>query len=293
MFLLRRFAATLCAICASLPALAQPALWTLQDDDTTVHLFGTVHVLPAHMDWRHRTIDAAFAEADTFCVETDVIGNIGEVLTYTMREGIFRGGERLSDHLTAQQEADLREIAEELGVLYQGLDVQKPWNALFSLSEAIATRSGMTSDHGVEMRLLPEARKTGKAICEMESPKDHVISIASLPLEVQLAALLSENDQYETAEQAVDAATENLKSTVQDWADGDVEALSKIDESDFGHPEFYEAILTRRNRNWVPRIEALLDEPGVKFVAVGAAHLAGPDSLVVMLRDLGYPVEGP
>lgn len=293
MVFLRYFTAAFCAFCAASAAFSQPALCTLQDDDTTVHLFGTVHVLPANIDWRHGDIDTAFGEADTFCVETDIIGNLGEVLQFTTREGLFTGDERLSDHLTDQQEADLRELAADLGILYQGLDVQKPWNALFSLSEAIARRSGMHSHYGVEMSLLPEAHETGKAICEMESPEEHVVSISSLPIEVQLAALMGENNAFETGEEAIDTAIADLKGTVADWAEGDIEALAAIDEEDFGHPEFYEAILTKRNRNWVPRIEALLDEPGVKFVAVGAAHLAGPESVVVMLRDLGYSVDGP
>lgn len=293
MVLFRYFIAAFCAFCAASAAFSQPALWTLQDDDTTVHLFGTVHLLPANVDWRHGDIDTAFDEADTFCVETDIIGNLVEVLQFTTREGIFTGNERLSDYLTEQQETDLRELARELDIFYPRLDVQKPWNALFSLSEAIAKRSGMHPHYGVEMRLLPEAQEAGKAICEMESPEEHVVSISSLPIEVQLAALMGENNPYQTAEEAIDVAIADLQSTVTDWAEGDIEALAAIDEEDFGHPEFYEAILTKRNRNWIPRIEALLDEPGVKFVAVGAAHLAGPESVVVMLRDLGYSVEGP
>ncbi|MGB3627242.1 MAG: TraB/GumN family protein, partial [Henriciella sp.] len=55
----------------------------------------------------------------------------------------------------------------------------------------------------------------------------------------------------------------------------------------------YEAIFLDRNKTWVPQIEAMLDEPGTVFVAVGAGHLAGPDSVITMLRDEGYDVEGP
>ncbi|MEO0722610.1 MAG: TraB/GumN family protein [Pseudomonadota bacterium] len=40
-------------------------------------------------------------------------------------------------------------------------------------------------------------------------------------------------------------------------------------------------------------MEALLDDPGVKFVAVGAAHLSGPDSVIEMLKERGHQVEGP
>jgi uncharacterized protein YbaP (TraB family) len=43
----------------------------------------------------------------------------------------------------------------------------------------------------------------------------------------------------------------------------------------------------------VPQIEALLDAPGTVFIAVGAGHLAGPDSVITMLRDKGYAIDGP
>lgn len=293
MTILRSIMAVFCAAAFALTARAEPALWTLSDEDTVVHLFGTVHLLPEDVDWRRPHVESAFADADTFCVETDILGNMTTVMQLTLREGVFSGDERLSDYLTAEQEQDLREIAAELGILYQGLDVQKPWNAMFSLSEALAVRSGMHAGLGVEMSLLPEAKAEGKRICEMESPQEHVYSISRLPIDVQLAALIGDADTYQSPTEAIDAAIEDLRNTVDDWASGNVEALGEISQDDFGHPDFYNAILTKRNQNWVPRIEALLDEPGVKFVAVGAAHLAGPDSVVVMLRELGYSVDGP
>ena len=59
----------------------------------------------------------------------------------------------------------------------------------------------------------------------------------------------------------------------------------------FGTQESYDTLLTTRNENWVPGIKALLDEPGTKLVAVGAAHLAGPDSVIKMLKDDGIKVQ--
>jgi uncharacterized protein YbaP (TraB family) len=87
-----------------------------------------------------------------------------------------------------------------------------------------------------------------------------------------------------------------LDLLVAEWADGDMDGIATLvaspDASGLGD-EAYEAILVRRNARWVPQIEAMLDRPGQIFIAVGAGHLAGPDSVITMLRQRGHTVEGP
>jgi uncharacterized protein YbaP (TraB family) len=55
-------------------------------------------------------------------------------------------------------------------------------------------------------------------------------------------------------------------------------------------PALYDAMIVKRNRNWVPKIEDCL-AAGHCFVVVGAAHLLGPDGLLAALREKGYAVE--
>ena len=40
----------------------------------------------------------------------------------------------------------------------------------------------------------------------------------------------------------------------------------------------------------LPRLEALLGEPGLTVVAVGAGHMLGPDGLIALLEASGHPV---
>ncbi len=53
----------------------------------------------------------------------------------------------------------------------------------------------------------------------------------------------------------------------------------------------YQRLLVERNKNWMPKIEALFTRRGRALVVVGAAHLVGPDGLLAMLRSKGYIVE--
>ena len=43
----------------------EPAVWTLADEDTTIYIMGTVHLLRPELDWRSDEIDTALNEAGT------------------------------------------------------------------------------------------------------------------------------------------------------------------------------------------------------------------------------------
>jgi hypothetical protein len=85
-----------------------------------------------------------------------------------------------------------------------------------------------------------------------------------------------------------------LAKMVNAWAAGDAARLEQIlIEEDFREmPEIYQALLVRRNANWAKRIDQIMkDEPGTFFIAVGAAHLIGDDSVIEMLRPLGHTTQ--
>ena len=51
-----------------------------------------------------------------------------------------------------------------------------------------------------------------------------------------------------------------------------------------------EAMLYKRNDDWIPKLQELFAEKDA-FVAVGAAHLVGPRGVLTSLKKLGYTVE--
>src|SRR3954471_23606807 len=75
--LLHRLFAPFAAMLALSPAsaattAARPALWAVSDADTTVYLFGTIHLLPDNYQWRTPKFDQAMASAQELIVETIV-----------------------------------------------------------------------------------------------------------------------------------------------------------------------------------------------------------------------------
>ena len=57
-----------------------------------------------------------------------------------------------------------------------------------------------------------------------------------------------------------------------------------------GIPELRQALFVGRNARWSDRIADAIAQGNRPFVAVGAAHMAGPDGLPAMLAARGYTV---
>jgi uncharacterized protein YbaP (TraB family) len=72
-----------------------------------------------------------------------------------------------------------------------------------------------------------------------------------------------------------------------------VDAIAALENSDMRnkYPVLYNTLLTERNRRWAQQVAQMLDSHQTVFVAVGAAHLAGPDDVQAQLQKLGIAVE--
>jgi uncharacterized protein YbaP (TraB family) len=84
-----------------------------------------------------------------------------------------------------------------------------------------------------------------------------------------------------------------LTELIDAWKTGDVEHIARIEDEDMRQqsPALYQRLLVERNQAWASKIAALLKQPGTTFIAVGAAHLAGPDSVQAQLQKLGIEVQ--
>jgi uncharacterized protein YbaP (TraB family) len=264
-----------------------PVMWKMADEDTTIYLFGTVHLLPSDVVWRSDRFDAAFQGADKIYLETDATSPEGmKKLQELMQEAaFFSDGETLETVLTETQYETVSNAAKKIGVPISAMSNAKPWFASLQLSMVQIMKSGYDPNSGVEMVLTEGAKGTGKSFGFLETPEFQLSVLSGAPLNEQIEGLMF------TAK-TLDSGTELLDLLVDEWADGDIAGLSALmgEPSMFGSQEAYDALIKSRNQNWVPLIEDILEEPGTKFVAVGAGHLAGPDSVVKMLRDKGHDV---
>ncbi len=267
-----------------------PALWTLSDEDTTIYIFGTVHLLKPELEWRTPEFDAALASIDTLYTEADVLSPDAqaEAQTLVMDLGMLDGGETLTAILDDAEEKEVMEALDIVGLPMAALDPMEPWMASMTLNQVAVMQQGYTPGAGVESVLIGEAQAAGKELAYFETIEEQLNFFANLPDEDQVDFLVAIAELIEDEPDVLDRL-------VAEWAEGDVQGLGDMmaDPGAFGSQRVYDVLLVERNRNWIPQIEAILEEPGTVMVAVGAGHLAGDDSVIAMLRDKGYEVTGP
>lgn len=268
----------------------EPAVWTLADEDTTIHFIGTVHFLRPDLDWRSEAVDQAIAEAGTLVFEADVMSPAGAraFTEFTGEHAYFNDGQQLTSLLDEAERQELQEALDYLNLPLGAIQTFRPWYAAVNLSILQMQKDGFDPQSGVEQVLEREARAAGKSFAYLETVDEQLGRLARLPDEVQVEFLISSAESLEEGAGFLDVL-------VDEWKDGDVNGLAALmsNRDMMGPDAVYDALLKDRNMAWVPKIEAMLDQPGTVLIAVGAGHLAGEDSVIKMLRDDGYKVEGP
>ena len=262
-----------------------PALWVVKDADSTIYLFGTIHVLRPETRWESAKVTAAFNSASDIWFEISNPDDVAALIPLIQRYGVSPATP-LSSLLTPTELNELNTAAQSIGASAAQLDVFRPWYVGLTLSLAPLKKAGYDPNSGVELTLKTRAEAAGKPMHGFETLDKQVLLLANLPQDIQLEFLRSTLKDFD------DAGTE-LDAMVAAWAAGDVAALDRVTNEDMKAeaPEIYKALLTDRNAGFADQIQTLLAGSGTAFVAVGAAHLAGYESVQSMLAARGIDVE--
>ena len=266
-------------------ATGRPALWQVTDRDTTIYLFGTIHLLPKDYAWRTTTFDKAVAGSQTLVVETIVDTAKPQALANELARLGFRAGlPPITTRVPVAKSALLEGAIAKTGIPRPAFDRMETWAAAFMLLGTQFKDLGLTGEAGVEAVLRGSFTQAGKPVDQLETNTEQLSMFDTLPESAQRALL-------EGAIDSPAAMRTQFQEMLAAWARGDVAAIGKTFNEDLsGSPELREALLKRRNVNWSNWVKRRMAAPGSVFLAVGAGHLAGADSVVAMLQRDGYSV---
>ena len=269
------------AASAAASAPARPAMWRVADEDTTIYLFGTIHTLPKGKEWRTPAMESALASADELVLEIANVDDPMAMAGVMMRLGMSPNLPPLRERVPEARRAALDEIVKASGVPAAALDRFETWAAALTLFAVTLQRMGLDPELGVENRLTAQWKPGGKPIRGLETVEEQFGFFDRLSEASQRAFLVSVLDPAEEA-------SKEFAAMLDAWSRGDEKAIARtFDDEASMSPELREALLGKRNAKWAQWLDDRLDRPGTAFVAVGAGHLAGRDSVQAKLKARG------
>lgn len=260
-----------------------PALWKVADEDTTIYLFGTVHALPKDVDWFRGPVAQALASAEVLVTEIPPgVLQAPETQAAFLGRGLLPEGQTLRAMLDPEQRAIFESALTKLGLPAAALDRLEPWMAALTLATVPLLKAGYSPEAGVEAaveaKLGPKVKRAA-----LETVEEQIKLFDEMPQQTQIAYLVSVAER-------LDKVVSGLNAMVAAWAGGDAERLAALMNEELTDPALAERLLFARNRNWAQWVAERLESPGTVFVAVGAGHLAGANSVQAYLARGGLAV---
>ncbi|MGV6820798.1 MAG: TraB/GumN family protein [Parvularcula sp.] len=263
-------------------------VWKTGDEDTTIYLMGTIHILNPEITWKNETIENAWEAADTVFFEADVTSPdaMNAAAALITQHGLNPPGVTLSSYFTEKERTQINEMLASLNITLEMLNPLRPWLAGVQVGNLAIASIGGSPESGIEMILSAEADKAAKTKRYFETLEEQITILADGDDKDQARLLLDGMKDLKDPEAF-------FAELIGAWYHGDDTALDAllVDAMDDA-PNVAEALLFNRNKNWANQLDAVIrNEPGTFFVAVGAAHLVGGKSVQHQLSAHGYKTE--
>jgi uncharacterized protein YbaP (TraB family) len=258
------------------------ALWELHGKHNTVYILGSIHVLRQSDYPLAPEVLNAYGKASSILMEINLADMDPQRLqTELLASARLPEGKTLAGIMGDQRYKHAQALAQEVGIDLGIFDAFAPWFAAEAISQMQLLQLGFQPKSGVEMFFLERARADGKSVAGLETVHDQIALFEALPIESQADYLVS------SLEEAHDLPKE-VNAMVHAWANGDTKWFAEQMKSELGRdPVLYESVLVARNRKWVPKIEALLNDDKNYLVIVGTGHLVGQGSVIALLKKDG------
>jgi uncharacterized protein YbaP (TraB family) len=258
------------------------SLWELHGRHNTVYVMGSIHVLRAGDYPLAEPMLDAYTKAGSLVMEVDLHDlDSGDLQSDMLAGAALPEGRTLRDVLGSQRYSHAAELARGIGVDLSLFDRFAPWFAAQAISQLQLAQLGFDPKAGVDMYFLGRAQTDGKSVEGLETVQDQIALFVAMSWDAQADYLV------ESLEQAHDLPAE-VNDMVNAWQHGDVAWFDTQIREELGRdPDLYQSLLAARNRKWVPKIEALLNQDRDYLVIVGTGHLVGRDSVIDLLKKDG------
>jgi hypothetical protein len=267
-------------------AFSKSCLWEVKTTSTRVFLLGSLHVLKSSAYPLAPEIERAYASSQKLVFETDLDAMMDSSVQAKMMElGLYPEGQDLFQNISGTTRKNLETKLQELGLPLAYFGRFKPWFLAVTLTTMELQRLGFNPLYGIDLHFYTKAKADEKELAYLES----------VEYQLNLLGKMNAEDQKSFLDQTLkdlDISAQLADNMMTAWQNGETDDLYELLFKSFeNHPGIENRLLTRRNMDWLPRIEKMLKTSEVTMVIVGAGHLIGPEGLVELLKQKGYTVK--
>lgn len=258
-----------------------PLIYEIASADGSVEgwMLGTIHALPEGTEWRTPAIGKVIDTADVLVVEIADLDGGGEGASVFASLSQTPGLPAIADRLPPDLRPRLAGMIDRGGLDGTGFATSETWAAAIMLARVDATGDPA---QGVDRALIDAFE--GRPLRELEGMRAQLSIFDRLPETAQrtmLASVVRESER----------TREDPERLQRAWLAGDAATIEQSTREGFlADNVLREALLTGRNRRWAEAIAPMLAEPPRPLIAVGTAHLVGPEGLAALLEARGYRV---
>jgi len=274
---------------AKSPAVQQTqnsCLWSVQAQSNKFYFLGSLHVLKQDAYPLSAAIGNAYADSQKIVFETDIAAMHEPTMQAKMLElGLYPEGQNMFQNLGAGTRQMLEKKMVELGLPLEQFLRFKPWFMALTLTTLELQKLGFNPLYGVDVHFFNKATADGKEIGSLEPVAYQLNLLGKMDKQDQNAFLTQTLKDLELVDQLAG-------DLVKFWKAGDGKNLHALLYKSFkDYPDLHDRLLIQRNKNWVEKVETLMQENKNVLFVVGAGHLVGPESVVDLLRKKGYQVK--
>lgn len=256
-------------------------LWKISGNglEKPSYLYGTMHaVCETNIDGK---VMKAFDETNQLYLEIDMDDPNFQA---TMMKGLVMPDGKTISSLISEEDSKILDafLQENVGYSLKMINTFKP----IMVSSLYIPKLLGCDMKAVDVELMKISVDQKEAVYGLESIEDQFNAFDKIPYSVQVEELMKaaknnlEKDKEEMQKMLAVYKSENIEEMLTMSKESDNKLMT----------DFEEDLLIKRNQNWIPVISKVVkDNP--TFFGVGAAHLAGENGVIKLLRKQGFKVE--
>lgn len=268
--------------------LAKGIFYQVFGGENDMYILGSVHLGNEEMYPLKSSVEIAYKLSSTLVLEASIEETDLDEVKMALTSYIFiEDGLILTDMINDDLYQRITSIITP-EILEEDILLQlKPWYIAQIISQTAQKKTKYKVELGVDQYFLDRALH--RRVVTLETLEDQIEPYLLMSTETSVKYLEQTLEDYSSTEEA-------LTELIDYWYQGDYEAVDKVKDllseriDTKSYDLYIESMLDKRNYEMTQKLDKLLrnDIEETHFVVVGYLHLAGDNSIISYLEELGY-----